>query len=219
MANGGGPQASAASARPTIAGLLERWQSDHDADALAELVRGLRLPLERVVAQALRQRGIRDPGIRDEAVSLVLDRLWRLGAAAGRTPASRFDATRAPSGAADPGWAYILCLARSRARDVARSQARRERRRAALASRRVEPPATAEADLATARDAERLREAVATLDERSRTVIDMVLAGKSQVVIAHVLGVCEGTVSRIRSRAIARLRTTLRKNRNGGGGG
>ena len=34
----------------------------------------------------------------------------------------------------------------------------------------------------------------------------MLLDGKSQTVIAHVLGVCEGTVSRVRSRAVAKLR-------------
>jgi DNA-directed RNA polymerase specialized sigma subunit len=40
-------------------------------------------------------------------------------------------------------------------------------------------------------------------------VIGLLLEGKNQAVIAHVIGVCEGTVSRIRRRAIDRLRALL----------
>lgn len=37
----------------------------------------------------------------------------------------------------------------------------------------------------------------------------MLLAGKSQAAIAHVLEVCEGTVSRLRGRAIAELKRLM----------
>ena len=51
----------------------------------------------------------------------------------------------------------------------------------------------------------RLHEAIKKLEPRLRTVIDMLLDGKSQAVIAHVLNICEGTVSRLRCRAIEEL--------------
>ena len=39
--------------------------------------------------------------------------------------------------------------------------------------------------------------------------MELLLEGKNQATIAHVLDVCEGTVSRIRMRAIATLRDRL----------
>ena len=50
---------------------------------------------------------------------------------------------------------------------------------------------------------------MALLEPRLRTVVELLLEGKSQVVIAHVLVVCEGTVSRLRTRAIAELKRLL----------
>jgi RNA polymerase sigma factor (sigma-70 family) len=55
----------------------------------------------------------------------------------------------------------------------------------------------------------RMHDALPLLEPRSRTVVELLLDGKSQAVIAHVLGVCEGTVSRLRTRAIAELRRLL----------
>ena len=46
-------------------------------------------------------------------------------------------------------------------------------------------------------------------DWRQRLVVELLLEGKSQALIAHVLGVNEGTVSRLRARAIASLRRIL----------
>ncbi|NBW96972.1 MAG: sigma-70 family RNA polymerase sigma factor, partial [Planctomycetia bacterium] len=52
----------------------------------------------------------------------------------------------------------------------------------------------------------RLHAAIGRLEPRLRTVVELLLEGKSQAVIAHALDVCEGTVSRLRSRAVAELR-------------
>ena len=191
-----------------LAALIERWQADHDAAAFEEIVNRLRGPLERLVVQEFRRRGIRDPDAGDDVMSLVFARLCRLGMRAGGRSAARFDASRARAGA-DPGWAFVRCVARSRVRDVVRGRRRWARRSAAITAgvvrrlRADEPQAGAWPENAS------LRAAVARLDERSRTVIELLLAGKSQAVIAHVLGVCEGTVSRIRGQAIARLRSLL----------
>lgn len=56
---------------------------------------------------------------------------------------------------------------------------------------------------------DRLNEAIKALEERSRLVIDRHLAGEPQAVTAKVLGVCEGTITRMRQRAIQRLRELL----------
>jgi DNA-directed RNA polymerase specialized sigma subunit len=39
--------------------------------------------------------------------------------------------------------------------------------------------------------------------------VELLLEGKNQARIAHVLGVCEGTVSRLRARAIASLQSLV----------
>ena len=215
----------------SVGSLIDRWQCGRDPDALAALVAQIRLPIERLVARALGRHGIRDPGARDDAWALIIEHLARLGndaAAADDVDGDRdrglprvggFDATRAAGAATDAGWAFIRCLARSRAGDVARSwkrQVRRERRwidaaEAATPTSFANPAADDDAARQedSVADADRLRAAMATLDGRSRTVVALLLQGKSQVVVAHAIGVCEGTVSRIRVRAIARLRTLL----------
>lgn len=203
---------------PRVASLLLRWQAEHDPDDFAALVTIIHEPLQRLAASTLRRDGIRDPGARDDAVALVLERLFRLGKeprADGITP---FDVDRHDdSDDADPGWAYVRCVARSRAHDVARAVRRRDRRACDYA--RMLPARTPAADQPAADtvDAARLQAALDALDERSRAVLAMMLDGKSQAAIAHVIGVCEGTVSRIRARAIARLRAVL-AGKSGGGG-
>ncbi len=47
------------------------------------------------------------------------------------------------------------------------------------------------------------------LPPRERMVIELLLEGKSQAVISHMIGVCEGTASRLRSRATAKLRALM----------
>jgi RNA polymerase sigma factor (sigma-70 family) len=55
----------------------------------------------------------------------------------------------------------------------------------------------------------RLNEAIARLVPRQQAVIEMLREGKSQVMIAHALGVCEGTVSRLRQRAIVEIKRLM----------
>jgi RNA polymerase sigma factor (sigma-70 family) len=56
---------------------------------------------------------------------------------------------------------------------------------------------------------DRVRAAAKQLEPRQRLLVELLLEGKSQTVIAHVLGVCEGTVSRLRARAIAALQSLV----------
>ena len=72
-------------------------------------------------------------------------------------------------------------------------------------------PATGTADASDpcCEAAHRLNEVIARLVPRQRAVIELLREGKSQVVIAHALGVCEGTVSRLRQRAIGELKRLL----------
>lgn len=199
-----------------LGALLERWQSDRDADAIAMLVHRVHVPLRRIVAHTLRRQGILDPGACDDAMSLVFERLCRLDAVVGGMPSVRFDVARGPPGA-DAGWCYLLCLARSQARDVARALRRRERLASRFATSAANPrDAIHDEKAMDATDVARLHTAVAALDERSRELVSLLLDGKSQVVIAHVLGVCEGTVSRMRTQVIARLQAALAP-KNGGG--
>jgi RNA polymerase sigma factor (sigma-70 family) len=51
-----------------------------------------------------------------------------------------------------------------------------------------------------------LHSAIAALDARSQEVVGCLLKGLTQAEIAKELGVCEGTVSRIRAKAIEQLR-------------
>lgn len=187
-----------------VASLLDRWQCRRDPDEFAALVTLVREPVARVVSWTLRRAGIRDPGACDEAVGLVLERLLSLGHDA--TPGHRvvFDGSRRGE-SGDAGWAFVRCVARSRARDVARARRRRDGLIAGYAALAGRDRGGAVDDRDDA-DASRLRSATEALDERSRQVVGLLLDGKSQTVIAHVLGVSEGTVSRVRARAIAKLR-------------
>ena len=55
----------------------------------------------------------------------------------------------------------------------------------------------------------RLHDAIPHLPPRERLVMELLLEGKNQATVAHVLDVCEGTVSRLRMRAIAMLRDLM----------
>jgi RNA polymerase sigma factor (sigma-70 family) len=205
---------------PDLAAKLTAWQETADANQLAELVMEARPQLEEAARRTLRRLGIGDWSAVDDAVSLVLDHLRRLPqAAAGERAVAQFDVGRtAGTRAGDCGLAYLLWLARERALDIARHRRRQARRceliataagvlltdraRDDLAS--SEPPAEAAADPAA-----RLHAALDRLEPRLRTVVEMLLTGKSQAAIAHVLEVCEGTVSRLRGRAIAELKRVM----------
>ena len=187
-----------------VASLLDRWQCSRDPDEFAALVTLVREPVARVVSWTLRRAGIRDPGACDEAVGLVLERLFSLGHDAAPGHRVVFDGSRCDE-SGDAGWAFVRCVARSRARDVARVRRRRDGLIAGYAALAALDRGGAVDDRDDA-DASRLRSALEALDERSRQVVGLLLDGKSQTVIAHVLGVSEGTVSRVRARAIAKLR-------------
>jgi RNA polymerase sigma factor (sigma-70 family) len=191
----------------SIGRLLDDWQATADPEQLAVLVVAVRPMVEAVAARVLRSRRIADRSAVDDVVSLVLDHLRRLPRGSeGERHVALF---RGDEPGTDTGTAFIRILARNRALDVARSRGRRARRsvpfsaaiddvREALVTRR-----------AAAETHDRLAAAIDRLEPQLRTVVQMLLDGKSQVVIAHVLGVCEGTVSRVRSRAQAKLRALL----------
>lgn len=204
---------------PPVVALLVDWQRTADHTVFAALVAVVRLELRRVVAGVLQGWHIRDPDAVDDALSLVLDHLRRLsGAAPLERRVTEFSLVRCGwSGppATDPGLAYLRQLARARAIDVARRHRRRrcivlsqlgDARRARCEEAAVEEPC----ERARALRHDSLRDAVEQLEPRQRAVVDLLLEGKSQATIAHVLGVHEGTVSRLRARAIDALRRRLR---------
>jgi len=199
--------------------LLLCWQRAADADCFHRLIASVTPLVNRIAGMVLRRHGILDPSATDEVLSLVLDHLRRLpGSPKGdRTVAPYASRPRhAGHDSDDPGVAYVLCLTRDRAHDVARSR-RRQARHATLFSQ-LDRRGTARLELsAPARDEQaaleelcgRLRMAVERLPMRERSVIELLLAGKTQATIAHTIAACEGTVSRLRSRAIAALRELL----------
>jgi RNA polymerase sigma factor (sigma-70 family) len=197
--------------------MLSAWQASGDGVSLQALVTAIRADALRFIARALGRLGIRDPDAADDAFALVLGHLRRLPGTDGRERGVTSFKVSAHATCGDPGAAFIHWLCRERALDVARSRQRRSRtcqtfsdlddtsmqRIDALPRGHGKPPAALPTD-----DAE-LRRAVALLEPRQRAVIELVLEAKTLAVIAHVLGVSEGTVSRIRSRAIADLRRLL----------
>ena len=197
--------------------MLSAWQTSGDGVSLQALVTAIRADALRFIARVLGRLGIRDPDAADDAFALVLGHLRRLPGTDGRERGVTCFKVSAHATCGDPGAAFIHWLCRERALDVARSRRRRNRTCQTFSDlddtsmQRIDvpprdhgkPPAALSTD-----DAE-LRRAVALLEPRQRAVIELVLEAKTLAVIAHVLGVSEGTVSRIRSRAIADLRCLL----------
>ena len=198
--------------------LLLQWQSTGDTRCLDAVVEMTWITLERIVAGTLRRHGIHDTSVVEDVLSLVLDHLRRLpdSPSHGRCVA-RFDPRRAGCSTKpgdDPAIAFLHWLARDRALDVVRAHYRRSHRVLAFsglddsAARCLQASLDPDGDDEEGRLTEvciRLHEAIKKLEPRLRTVIDMLLDGKSQAVIAHVLNICEGTVSRLRCRAIEEL--------------
>lgn len=200
--------------------LLLAWQSTGDEQRLEDLVRMITPLLERVAAHTLRRLGIRDSSAIDDATALVFDHLRRLPRhASSERPVMPFaaDRPRCHCERGDAGIAYLHRLTHDRAIDVARARRRSARHATPFseldgsATIRISRWVAAEqADDATDDiSSARLEQSLDRLEPRLRTVIAMLLEGKSQVTIAHALGVCEGTVSRLRVRAIDHLRRTL----------
>jgi DNA-directed RNA polymerase specialized sigma24 family protein len=198
--------------------LMLRWQATGAEATFEVIVEQVRPHVERVVERVLRRHGLRDPAAIDDAVALVLDHLRRLaGSEAQERPVAKFApaATRTSTRTTrDPGRAFVTCLATDRARDVAR--ARRRQRIVPFSQLGADATQSFErrlADSASAGDGpppiDRAREAAVRLEPRQRLLIELLLDGKSQAMIAHVLDVSEGTVSRLRGRAITALQALL----------
>lgn len=194
--------------------LLAAWQSSGDPDRLATLLTVARPIIERTARRMLLRRHVADPAAIDDVVSQVFDHLRRLpGGSTGERLVASF--TTRPQ-AEDDGCGYVVWLTSRRTMDVVRDRCRCHRQAhcfteiaaADLAGLAIAHPAATEASPAEDICC-RLHAAIATLEPRQRLVVELLLAGKSQAVIAHVLGVCEGTVSRLRSRAIESLRRML----------
>lgn len=188
----------------TLASLIDKWQATGDADTFALLWSAAASTVCRSARLALARSDIRDPAAVEDAISLVLDHLRRL-------PEGAVAKYRQDRSAAN----YLSWLARQRAKDVIRGRRRRREKVWPELPDVAAPPVdfvgaeeetTSRGELLAA-----LADAVAALDERSRNVIQRHLAGDKQGRIAKDLGVCEGTVTRIRQRAMERLGGLLRK--------
>jgi RNA polymerase sigma factor (sigma-70 family) len=200
--------------RAEVAAALIAWQETGDERWLESLVATTIAELERVALSALRRHGVHDRSAVDDALSLVFDHLRRLrGTAPGEHAVARFDAARPLDGTrGDPGRAYLAWLVRERSLDVARQRRRLAKRWLSLSEHAMSRLRFVDAhdgyEDSHEREA-RFDAALQRLEPRLRTVVQMLLAGKSQAAIAHVLDVCDGTVSRMRTRAIAELRRMM----------
>jgi RNA polymerase sigma factor (sigma-70 family) len=143
----------------------------------------------------------------DDVVSLVLDHLRRLPC--GNAGERRVALFRGDDATVGRGLAYVRLLARNRARDVARARHRRDRRARVFSMLDAMGWQAVAAGRPVNDLHEQLLDAVAQLEPPLRQVVELLLEGKSQATIAHVLDVCEGTVSRMRKRAVDRLRALL----------
>lgn len=202
----------------SITALLLDWQETADGEHLQTLVNATRPLMERAARAVLLRSGIADVSAVDDAVSLVLDHLRRLPGASGR---ERRVASFRPSSDAsdgDAGEAYLAWLTTERTRDVIRRRQSRERTAKPFSSLARSGhhgmPCQAEAaepghEPIAEDPSSRLEQVLVHLEPSMATVIRMLLAGHSQKTVAEAMGVCEGTVSRQRARAIERLRRLL----------
>lgn len=201
-----------------IAALLMAWQETADDEYLQTIVCRTRRLMERAARAVLLRSGVADVSAVDDAVSLVLDHLRRLPGASDRERGVA--SFRPPSGThdGDSGEAYLVWLTTERTRDVIRRRQRRARMTKPFASlgcagyhgasRKSEAAPSDHEPLMADRSA-KLEEMLVHLEPTAATVIRMLLGGNSQKTIAEAMGVCEGTVSRQRARAIERLRRLL----------
>lgn len=205
----------------TMTSLLLSWQSTNDEHRLELLLERSRGLIEGAARRVLHCQHINDPSAVDDAVALVFDHLRRLpGQRSTGRPVKPFRPD-AHHGSGEPGTAYVIWLAKERARDVARairSRARRMQSFSQLAESQtvfgtsMMPPAENDADptQAAAERSSTLHGVLDRLDPPLASVLRMLLAGKSQAAIAVALHVCEGTVSRMRARAIHQVRSLMK---------
>jgi len=193
--------------------LLEAWQASRAEQVFDEIVHRVSGLIQAASRQTLLKYDIRDLNAVDDVLSLVLDHLRRLaGSGDEELPVAAFQPLKHHRGRGgttacrhDSGRAYVRWLARSRAADIARQR----RRDTAipldkLAERHEMPVHFQFTPLREAFD-----RVLGFLDERSREVLTLLADGDTQAEIAAKLGVCEGTVSRIRSRAIRHVQERL----------
>ncbi len=197
--------------------LLLEWQSMGDERTLEELFKAICPLAESVARHVLRSAGIQDPAAIDDAMSKVFDHLRRLhgSSARDRRVAAFRPAADTVTRRGDAGIGFVRWLAQERARDIARATFRRTRRTRLFSQLAPEHAGMVRSiEASPPPDGGRLdddvRLAIESLDGRSRLVIEMLLEGESQATIARHMGVCEGTVSRIHSRAIEALRLAIR---------
>jgi RNA polymerase sigma factor (sigma-70 family) len=203
-----------------LGALLCQWQATGSHAALEDLIRSATPVMVVVIGRVLGQRGIRDPAAVDDALALVFNHLRRLpGAADGEPTVSPFHSDGGT--VAEHGRAYLQRLAHDRAVDIARRCRRRARREAAFSALDdvavMQVPERAglamlgeAADEPDDQEEQFLRREMAGLEPREQQLVRLLIEGKSQAVIAHVLGVCEGTISRMRTRVIAKLQAAIR---------
>lgn len=213
----GAGTAQDADACTSVSLLFLRWQETGRESEFEAIVAEVQSQVEQVAERMLHRQGLRDPAAVDDTVSLVLDHLRRLAAGEGMDrPVAKFAPTPGAGRHAlrDPGRAFVACLAKDRARDVVR--ARRRQRNVPFSQFGDEAARAFEQRLVASEPAaedppliDRVRAAAKQLEPRQRLLVELLLEGKSQTVIAHVLGVCEGTVSRLRARAIAELQSLV----------
>ena len=198
----------------SITTLLLKWQATAEERHLESLLTMSSELLWQTAHTVLVRCGVSDPAAADDAVALVLDHLRRLpGVAANERRVSQFRPRRSARGT-DPGQAYLVWLSKERARDIARRRRARTRNIQSLSAAEPSGSLTPLYTLVgssniNADELIRLKQAIEGLKERQAIVIRLLILGQNQARIAAELNVCEGTVSRLRNRAIARLRHLL----------
>ena len=207
-----------------IESLLLRWQATGERDHFERLIIAIELLASRMAKDTLRRLGVRDPSAVDDTLSLVFDHLRRLaGSANGERSVAPFSSRTYAAcnhSRIDSGRTYVLWLTRERAADVARANRRRSRRvimfsqldtsTSSLVEGCVDPrPSNGPPGTVPAVFLCHLHDAILQLPSRERLVVELLLEGKTQAIISHALDCCEGTVSRLRTRAVALLRDLL----------
>jgi RNA polymerase sigma factor (sigma-70 family) len=186
----------------TTCRLLQAWQAGGGPDDFHQLWKGIKSMVESTVRKTLCRQGIRDPSAADEAISLVMGHLLRLPSGG----VAKFDGNQSATG-------YLFWLSSRRCRDVTRSLRRRREVSLSEVERRIaEPLVESHFDCGEDRHGgmiNSLHDAMKALDERSQLVIERYLASEPQIITAKFLGISEGTVTRVRQRAIEKLRKLL----------
>jgi len=207
----------------SLGSLLLAWQSTGEHARFEALLAATRPVIERIALRTLRRNHVADPAAVDDAVSRTLDHLRRLpGHSTGERLVTPFvsPAGDGSQSSGDSGEAYVVWLTHERALDVVRSRRRIGRHvvcfselsiatTRAMASRDEHAGVADDAAMTPSATGENLHGAIRLLDGTQRVVIELLLAGESQAVIARQLGICAGTVSRLRSKAIVAIRRLL----------